>query len=158
MKDTPITLLHIGETTTSIALGNMAEPDEVLVLNIGFNQVAQVIFKHTPPREHDIEQAIMMVEDEIMRVVKSINNASVLYISDESFPELSVIAGNAAGEISTFSIEIVERNFDLLIRQLLGKAATNPEIQNQPVFAAKPLVLREFMHHLQFESIRTFKN
>jgi hypothetical protein len=42
----------------------------------------------------------------------------------------------------------------LLASLVLGRPASSAGIPTNPAFAATLLILREFMHHLQFDSIR----
>jgi hypothetical protein len=52
-----------------------------------------------------------------------------------------------------FSIDAVERQFDLLTALTQGRPATSAGIPTDIGFAATLLILREFMHHLQFSAI-----
>lgn len=51
-------------------------------------------------------------------------------------------------------MEAVERLFDLLASLSLGRPASSAGIPDTPAFAARLLILREFMHHLGFAEIR----
>jgi exopolyphosphatase/pppGpp-phosphohydrolase len=66
-EGTPVTVLHIGEMETAVAIGTGAEPEKVLMLAIGSRKTAAEFFLHTPPTPGEIENAIMQVEDEITR-------------------------------------------------------------------------------------------
>ena len=152
-KNTPITVLHIGEHQTFVAFGHALEPDAIVVLNIGSNRTAQDFFKHTPPTPYEMELAIITVEDEVTRALKVITSASTLFTTDVAIRELAVMAGISNEAKLFFSLEAVERTFDLLAKWVLGRAAASSGIPNQPELAARLLILREFMHHLQFESL-----
>ena len=152
-KDAPITVLHIGEDQTLVAFGHAQELDTTLVLNIGSNRTAQDFFKHTPPTPYEMEVAIMTVEDEVTRALKVITSASALFTTDAGIRELAVVAGISDETQSFFSVEAVERTFDLLTKWMLGRATASSGIPSQPELSARLLILREFMHHLQFEAV-----
>lgn len=149
----PIALLHIGKEQTDIAFGADAEPEDVLVLSIGSNRTAVDFFKHTPPTPGEMETAIMVVEDEVTRAGKILTGHPTLFTKDASIRELALIAGVYDQPEMTLSIEAVERTFDLLASLVLGRPASSAGIPTNPTFAATLLILREFMHHLKFESI-----
>jgi hypothetical protein len=73
--------------------------------------------------------------------------------SDAAIHAIALSAGVTGGSAATLSIEAVERQFDLLTALSLGRPASSAGIPNDAAFAATLLILREFMHHLQFESI-----
>jgi exopolyphosphatase/pppGpp-phosphohydrolase len=150
----PITVLHIGEDKTAIAFGTDAEPEAVLVLSIGSNKTAVDFFKHTPPTPEEMETAIMVVEDEVTRARKLLTGHPTLFTKDVSIRELALIAGVSDQPEMVLSLEAVERTFDLLASLVLGRPAASAGIPTHPAFATTLLILREFMHHLQFDSIR----
>lgn len=149
----PIAVLHIGEDQTTIAFGTDAEPEDMLVLSIGSNRTAVDFFKHTPPTPGEMETAIMVVEDEVTRTGKLLTGHPKLFTRDASIRELALIAGVSDQPVMILSIEAVERTFDLLASLVLGRPASIVGIPTTPAFAATLLILREFMHHLQFDSI-----
>lgn len=149
----PIALLHIGKEQTDIAFGIDAEPEDMLVLNIGSNRTAVDYFKHTPPTPGEMETAIMMVEDEVTRTGKLLTGHPKLFTMNTSIRELALIAGVSDQPVMILSIEAVERTFDLLASLTLGRPTSSAGIPTNTSFAATLLILREFMHHLQFESI-----
>lgn len=55
------------------------------------------------------------------------------------------------------SIEAMERSFDRLTSVALGRPASHEGIPSSNAFTATLLILREFMHHLQFTSITVLK-
>jgi exopolyphosphatase/pppGpp-phosphohydrolase len=149
----PISVLHIGEEQTTFAFGTDAEPETVLVLSMGSNRTAVDFFKHTPPTPGEMETAIMVVEDEVTRAGKLLIGHPTLFTRDVSIRALALIAGVSDQPEMILSLEAVERTFDLLASLVLGRPASSAGIPTHPAFAATLLILREFMHHLKFESI-----
>ena len=58
-----------------------------------------------------------------------------------------------AGERMALPIDAVEGQFDLLAAFIFGRPASSAGIPADSSFAATLLILREFMHHLQFPAI-----
>jgi exopolyphosphatase/pppGpp-phosphohydrolase len=150
----PISLLQIGDEQTTVAFGTDEEPEDVLVLSIGSNRTAVDFFKHSPPTPCEMETAIMAVEDEVIRAGKLLTGRPTLITRDVSIRALALIAGVSDQPEMILSLEAVERTFDLLASLVLGRPASSAGIPTNPAFAATLLILREFMHHLQFDSIR----
>lgn len=152
-KDASITVLHIGAEQTSVATGPGAEPDAALVLAIGSRKTAADHFRHDPPTPGEVENAIVIVEDEIARARKLIADGSTLFTKDASLREIALIAGTRDGSEMVLSRDAMERTFERLAGVTLGSPASSKAIPGDPAFAATLLILREFMHHLRFSSI-----
>lgn len=127
-----------------------AAPDKVLLLAIGSKKTAAEFFRHSPPTPGEIENAIQQVEDEITRAREMVAGYAVLATSDASIREIARIANVHAEQLS---LDEVEQVFALLASHSLGRPAASAGIPGSPAFAATLLILREFMHHLQFPAI-----
>jgi exopolyphosphatase/pppGpp-phosphohydrolase len=150
-EGTPIAVLHIDEQQTAVASGTGAEPDAVLLLSIGSTRTAADFFKHTPPTPGELENAIMQVEDEVTRARAITAAGSTLFSADAAVREIALVAGLA--EQPVLALEAVERTFDQLAAVVLGRPAGSAGIPASAAFAARLLILREFMHHLQFAAV-----
>ncbi|MBT9508572.1 hypothetical protein [Rhodoferax sp.] len=151
---TSMVLLHIGDDRTCVAAGMGIEPDQVLVLDIGFRRISSEFFKHNPPTPMEIENAIMVVEDEVTRAQEMALERAPLYSTDEVVHTMARIAGCADALMDTLTIEQVERLFNQLAARSEGRPSSQVEIPDDPTFAAALLILREFMHHLHFDYIK----
>jgi exopolyphosphatase/pppGpp-phosphohydrolase len=150
----PIVLLHIGEDQTLVASGMADEPDQVLVLQIGASRTSNDFFKHNPPLPLEIENAIMEVEDEITRARTVALKQAPLYSVDERVQHMADILGNADASVRTLRIEQVEDLFNQLAARSQGRPATQVDIPDDLPVAVTLLILREFMHHLHFDTIQ----
>jgi exopolyphosphatase/pppGpp-phosphohydrolase len=150
----PVTLLHIGEHETVVATGTGADAEHILILAIGAKSTGEEFFMHTPPTPGEIENAIVKVEDEITRAREMIVGYPTLVTSDTSIREIAQIANGPEGSTLQISIEAVEQVFELLASRSQGIPASIAGVPDSPAFAAWLLILREFMHHLKFTSIR----
>ena len=152
-EGTAITLLHIGEEQTAVATGTGTEPDAVLVFAIGSKRTAADFFKHTPPTPGELENAILVVEDEVSRLRTITANASALFSAGPDIREIALAAGVPNQPVMILALDAVEQTFDRLAALTLGRPASSAGIPATATFAATLLILREFMHHLQFASI-----
>lgn len=150
---TVITVLHIGEEQTAVATGSTSEPDTVLVLAIGSRKTAADFFKHLPPTPGELENAIMVVEDEVSRLRTMTANASALFTAGPDVRQIALAAGVTDQHEMILALDAVEQTFDRLAALTLGRPASSAGIPATATFAATLLILREFMHHLQFASI-----
>jgi exopolyphosphatase/pppGpp-phosphohydrolase len=152
----PITVLHIGTDQTALATGTGDKADAVMLLAIGSRRTATDFFKHTPPVPHELETAIMVVEDEVTRARKMVAGHATLLTADPDIRDIARIARASSRQDDRLAlpVEAVERVFDLLAAVSLGRPASSAGIPLHPEFAATLLILRELMHHLQFASVR----
>lgn len=145
----PIAVLHIGAKETAVATGNSPEPQAVLSTAIGSRKTAADYFKHHPPTPSEVENAILAVEDEVMRARTIRKEDSALYTTDAAIREIAVLAGAS----TTLGLDALERLFQRWIAVTNGSPASQQGIPDDAAFGATLLILREFMHHLKFPSI-----
>ena len=151
--DTPITVLELGAEHTGVASGSAHAPAATLVLAIGSQHTARAFFKHAVPTPLELETAIATVEDEVTRARAILAQGSQLYTTDAAVREIALLAGVPAAATLHLTLEAVEHTFNRLTALSLGRPATQDVLPPNAAFAATLLILREFMHHLQFASI-----
>lgn len=147
------TVLHIGIERTGVLAGCDVEPEAVLVLEIGSGKTARDHFRHVPPTPVELENAIVTVEDEIARARARTRKRSTLLTTDTAIREIALVAGIRNGAEMTLTLDAVEQTFERLVALTLGRRAISEGIPASGEFAATLMILREFMHHLQFSSI-----
>lgn len=148
-----ITLLYIGNESTTVVTDNPGMAAAEQHLTVGFNNIASGYFRHNPPTADEMETAIMVVEDEIIHISPAVNRASQLITADSHICAIAQLAGLPPQTEMTLSLEAMERMFDRLAAVMMGRPAASEGIPADNEFAARLLILREFMHHLQFSSI-----
>ena len=146
--------LHIGAQQTTVTRTSDAAAPSPLVLAIGSHRTATEFFRHTPPTPGELENAIMAVEDEVTRARTLVAGHSALHTTDAAIRDIAVLAGVTDQDAMELSVEAVERTFDLLAALVQGRPASSADLPNTAEFAATLLILREFMHHLQFAAVR----
>ncbi|WP_145489423.1 hypothetical protein [Yersinia aleksiciae] len=148
-----ITLLHIGDGSTTITTSDADNAVIAQPLTVGAINTARAYFRHNPPTPDEMETAIMVVEDEVIRISPAVNRSSQLFTTDRHIAEIAQLAGLPLQAETLMSLESVERMFDRLAAVMMGRPAACEGIPADNEFAARLLILREFMHHLQFSAI-----
>lgn len=148
-----ISVLHIGAENTGIAAGNGFVPRAMLALAIGSRRTAHEHFKHSPPGSLELENAIVTVEDEITRAQRLMLPQSRLYTTDAAAREIALLSGVGEGPQMQLYVDALERSFERLASVALGRPASHEGLPAANRFAATLLILREFVHHMQFSSI-----
>lgn len=153
---TPIAVLHIGGEDVLLATGSRPEPDAVHTLALGIRRTAAACFRHQLPTPGELENAIMVVEDEVVRLRALTAQPHQLFTADPAIRDIAQVAGVTGVADSprmVLTLEAVEHSFSLLAALTLGRPASSAGIPATLAFATALLILREFMHHLQFPSI-----
>ncbi|MBT3066164.1 hypothetical protein KKO72_05010 [Rhodoferax sp. U11-2br] len=120
---------------------------------MGAESTAREHFRHSPPSPLELENAIMTVEDEVTRALPLVTTGATLVTCDASIREIALLSGVTAGERMQLSLDAMERCFDRLAQRSLGRPISSDNLPTSTSFAASLLILREFMHHLRFETI-----
>lgn len=146
------TILHIGEEQTIVTNRSGNESAPPMTLPIGSVKTARC-FKHNPPNEVEMENAIMLVEDELFRIRHSIVKGSTLSTTDACIRTIARIAGVPDEPNLILTRDLVEQTFNWLAAIVQGRPVSLDSIPTTAEFCATLLILREFMHHLNFASI-----
>lgn len=151
--DGALTVLHIGAEHTAVATGQGHEASAVLVLDIGAHKTARQFFRRSPPTPLEMENAIAIVEDEVIRAVALLAPGSALLCSDALVREIAVLSGVAPIPSMRMPLDAMERVFERLAAVAEGRPVVREGLPRGTDFAATLLILREFMHHLRFTSV-----
>ncbi|MTK53656.1 hypothetical protein [Paludibacter sp.] len=151
----PSAMLNIAPDYTLLALmTNAAEPDVIWKFTVGAERIATEFFIHTPPTPGEVENAIMVVEDEVMQVSKLIPAGTHLFSSDaavkEIYAQLEPYQQSSDRRLYRHDLEAI---FGRLSAIISGRPASSDTLPQTATFAAALLILREVMFHLGFEEI-----
>ena len=102
------TLLTLGDEQLGVLRSGAGGLDAVKWIGIGPAHIAHRYFQHDPPRPQDIERAIDLVEDEIMRLGKPAEDGTTLWVTGLDMRAWAAIPGR------TVPIETVEQWFQRL--------------------------------------------
>ncbi len=153
----PVFNLHVGDERSSLASKVASDAALLVEVDVGLQKLMREALRHSPPTPAELEFAISLIEDELMKVHKLVPVNAILETSDTCMWILvSAIKPDAQNE-EQLSIEEVEQLFDLLAALPMGRPASIAGIPSDACFAAALLFLRELMHHLNFKSIRAFE-
>lgn len=142
--------LDIGDAHSMLTL-----PDgTVLPLGPGSEALAARHFHHTPPTPLEMEQAIVTVEDALAPIKVQLPAAARFVSADAGIGAIARLAGLAPAPAADFSRQAIERTFGRLTAVVEGQPAAHAGLPTDPVFAARLLILRELMHHLDVTGIR----
>ena len=143
----PSTWLHFGEEEFVVRAqtGDQAEAERRL--DLGPARIARDFFRHDPPTAQEIERAIDVTEDEIMRLGPRAGAAGPLYSTSAALRPWAAVSG------PQMSVELVESWFSRLASAAQGQSQAMQGLPAGREAAAALLVLREFMHHRGHASI-----
>lgn len=135
--------LQAHQTTLETAQGKN------IILGVGALSVAEGFFHHDPPLPHELERAIDAVEDALMadHVPRAIGGSLV-----SSDPALRAFPGLETSG-APVSRDHIEALFQQLAAASLGRPGHMSGLPKDREVAAALLILRECMHHLNFESV-----
>lgn len=147
-----LVLLHIGAEQTGLAVGIAEQPLAFHALPLGSERTARDHFRTTPPTPLAMENAIATVEDFVMPLRPALPRDAVLFTQDAALREIATLSG-VSGK-AALSLEAMERCFDNLAAVVSGTPAARMGLPETGAFAATLLILREFMHHMQFAQLQ----
>jgi len=145
---TNLVVLHIGPEQSGVGFGAGPEMSVPHVMSIGFERTAREHFRTEPPTALAMENAIVTVEDAVMPLRAVLPREARLFTQDTALREIAKVAGTKGD--AALSLEAMERCFDNLSAVVMGAQAARLGLPASNEFAANLLILREFMHHLQF--------
>ena len=147
-----IVVLHIGAQLSGIAVGQAAQPAHLQLLPLGAERTARELFRSAPPTPLALEHAIAVVEDAVMPLRPLVPRTALLFSPHEELGEIARLAG-LAPDARQLSLEAMEDCFNRLAAVVQGAPAAQQGLPESNAFSARLLILREFMHHLQFPHI-----
>jgi len=151
----PISVLHIDDEYSFIVHGTDAtNPEKIWTFDIGKVKTARDFFKLFPPTPGEIENAIQVVEDEVMPLHKLLIPGSGLYSTDTSIKEIAEYAMSEDNKDELIlTRDSMERVFSRLAAIITGLPSSQDVLPASNEFASTLLILREVMHHLSFVEI-----
>lgn len=148
-----IAVLLMDPAQMAIALGESAVPEKTWVLDLRINGLADRYFNNGVPTPFELENAIVMVEDEIAMARDLNGSASRLYTMSREVRAIARHAGLAEQETIVMSLGAVENTFGRLAAVAEGQPLASAGIPTEEALMAALLILRELMHHLRFGEI-----
>jgi len=151
--DTAAWLLTLGADQLRLTrTGALAQPEEH-VLDIGVASVAHRWFKQVPPSALAVEYAIEAIENKLETWRHLAGKVSPLQTCDSHVLDIARLATIAHQAETVLGRDDVERTFGRWVAVIQGRPASVEGLPVDRLFAARLLILREFMHHMKCESI-----
>lgn len=139
--------LHFGDEELVVREQTGDQPDAEHRLDLGTARIARGFFRHDPPTAQEIERAIDVTEDTIMRLGRPADVRPPLRSASPALKPWAALSG------PTMTIELVEQWFRRLASASLGQPAAMQGLPSGREAAATLLLLREFLHHRGHASI-----
>lgn len=147
----PNCLLKIEEKVLTLQFRKDNEIVQQTTFNAGYKTIADTFFKRNIPNEAEMEIAINSIEDELMRTKELPERKGPLFNSDRT---LSALFNKNGLTEQTYSRQSVENLFSGYARVLMGAPSSEIDAEITREDVATLLILREVMHHLDFEELR----
>lgn len=119
-----------------------------LNLKLGFEYIAKNYFKREIPLEDEIEYSINYIEDELMSNKDLFNKDEILIIENKFLNE--ILEDESKKE---YSIEEIESIFSQYAYLSMGSPIKNKSLKITHNHYATILLVREILHHLNFEKM-----
>jgi len=142
--------LTIGENELIFQFIQDNESNKEIILPVGYQSLVESFFKRDIPSESETEYAINYIEDELMSNTELQNNHANLYSADKNIINIFRKNGIDTDSLSRRSIEDL---FSQYARVVMGAPASELQTKITREDFATVLVLREIMHHLDFEAL-----
>lgn len=122
-------------------------------LPIGAGSVATHYFKHNPPLFSELEDAITVIEDELMIYARTMQHDTALFTSDSDVRQIMSYVLPVNPDKTTLSATELEVIFGRLGAIISGRPASSDVLPEDRIFIARVLILREILAHLKFKEI-----
>jgi len=148
-----LVVLYLESEFLGLAFGPTEAAPTLLWRPLGPGRVAADHFKTSPPTPLAMENAIAAVEDAVMPLRPLLPRGARLLSTEATLRQIAALSGVAPARSMRLSLEAMEATFNRLVSVVEGTPAARMGLPERPVFAATLLVLREFMHHLHFDTL-----
>ena len=154
-------LLGLGQQLTELALQTKGVAVQSrVIMDIGYESISEQVFMHSTPRPVEVEEAIIRIEDEIMRVHTQVDAALPLVSSDEHVWEIARRIAGPDKDVSAGMVlqRVLQRDeVEFLFNRWADIVSGSPVHASEQVmtkeFGAQLLILRELLHHFDFEEM-----
>ncbi len=120
---------------------------------LGVDSLVRQSLRHEPPRPIEVELAIELAEEAVMPLAAQFGPGTGLILQGvgASLIARSLEVGGVAQTV--FTLDEVEALFNRLVSVSQGRPASQETLPTDARFFAAMLMLREFMHHLNFGQV-----
>lgn len=146
MTPSPVCLFLLARSTLLEFDGQ-----QTVTLPVGLRDLAEDVLRHDPPTPAELERAIDVVEDALTgsRLAQGVRGE--LIIADSAW----LVLPGLDGEGTSLSRDEVEFLFQGVAARALGMPASEARSAHGRELAAAVVIVRECMHHLGFDRVRS---
>ncbi len=150
-QNSAVVFLTIDENESLFELRDGLQTE--ISIPVGFKNISDRDFKHTPPTPAEIEYAINEIEDEIEKIVPKLAGYETIYNRDDFIIHLAQLSQVDDAPVMVLSRDRLESVFGQYAEISMGRPPSSAESDISPLFYAQILLIREFMHHLKFNQL-----
>ena len=148
-----VVLLDMGSDISlvqRVAGAQILSSQEVL---LGVDALVRQSFRHEPPHPIELEHAIDWTEEAVMPLAAQLVDGSRLTL--QGLGAALIADGLKVNDTPqrTLTMDEVEALFNRLVSVSQGRPVSQETLPTDARFFAVILILREFMHHLQFAQV-----
>lgn len=149
------TVLQIQGESSKVCIEDGNHQWTVVDLLLGIDSLAATIFRHSPPKPFEIEEAIEFTENIVMPLVKQFTGGDLLQLQGLGATLMAVVLNYSHEHQSqAHNIDEIECIFNRLAAISEGRPVGQDSLPTDSRFFATVVIVREFMHHLNFRNIQ----
>lgn len=137
--------LHLHDEVTTLQY----DDGRTFSMQVGPRALAEKAVRHDPPTSGEVEHVIDLIEEVLSGIGGARVNHGLLSVSDPLLQQLPGLDHPGA----ILDRDAVEILFQRLASRAFGRPVHEDELPHGRAIAAALLVLRECMHHLDFDQV-----
>lgn len=148
-----LTVLVLDDEHVHVSSSEAGQSPRAMTLPMGRARSARTWLRHTPPRQREFEMAMEPIEDDITRMLPVLTSRSMLVTDSPAIQEIASLIQDTDKPLTFLSRADVDALFGELGAVVAGRPPRIAGIPEDNSFAMGLLILREFMHHLDFATL-----
>lgn len=148
-----VTTLEIQGETSSVQRWNGRQALLRREIQWGVDVLVRESIRQAPPQPIELEHAIELTENAVMPLADQFSGGNELVLHGMGAVLLAQGLEAALIHRTELTLDEVENLFNRLVAVSQGRPSTQEALPTDARFFAALLILREFMHHLQFVSV-----
>ena len=149
----PLTVLRIELESIVFLRTDGDELREIGRLAISPTRIAEDVFRNEIPSEYEVEYAINSIEDELMKHRYLEGEGGTLVCNSEQMKGILT----QDGQKEAYSRQDVENLFSRYAMQSMGRSPALDTLEINRMDYAALLILREIMHHYNYDKYRKMR-
>ena len=148
-----VTYLELGAETGCVQTRLGSQTWARREFSLGVDSLVRLSLRHAPPRPVELEHAIELTEDSVMPLADQFTGSNQLVMQGIGAALIAQSLSAGSNGQSALTLDEVEALFNRLVAVTEGRPTSQESLPTDARFIAAMLILREFMHHLQFANV-----